>query len=1045
MPMRIPFLGGVITSSFSRLSLSRRAFLPRSTAAVDDSVALNFTHIDEFIKSRGVITLPREHGAAAGATEILEDACPLKCLLFLASGTSILIVLRLEDRVSEQALAVFLNVAKSRIEMAKTHQLVPLTGFPVGEVPPFGHREPLYTLVDQCVTSHSHVAFGNNLEYVLPTTELLRATNGKVVSVSVAAAAAAAAAAGQQGTGEEVTEVIRVGSGPSLPLPWVSGAQAVSLTGIIAQKRKIANLLLFLNIVPPSPSPVGKPATSAYVRRVWTHPDTSEPCEVQLILGKTLERRLGRSPATELFKSLKIGQIVKVTGKPQPHIQPKQGSAGQQQQQQSSSARSHVIDMVVHDIEITGSVAPSLYPPGLVDNEEEEDEMLDENEEAERERLRKEKKSKPFGAAEQALLGAELPFYKLPAPPENVKLVHDLQGIEYMAEILLSHQNSNDKSTEGQAAEAEGVHRKEKEDNDSAERSIPADATPATTVSTSIPVFSTKSRVKAARRQAALDPGTWRPKLILGLDAEWQPNFSREERNSPVSVLQIGSTTHVFLIDMLELCHNPRKDSLSSVGAPTPIPLTIEQKALSDVLEAILGDADIIKVGFGLKYDFKRLVESYPWMPCFGGGAEEYSGKEEKGEAGEASNDDTYNEERDSIEDTRVSKNNTPPPIRSVPIRSHVDALLLARSAGDGQTSYKRLGLSAVCRLILGKAVDKSEQTSDWGSRPLTQDQIYYAAADVTCLVDIYNKIIATRPDFLAAFWMAQFSGHLTDLAALRPKTFYSRRRGRGGDEGAGGASGAALPWRANVTARGYGSTNQVQCNTAALMRYLGQPIPDGGKLSIIRLAASETVTTGNGDDGEAPATVLVEPSRVPRFPRGSGVLEFSNRTYMLFVNVPSQQYPNVFSIVDSSTDEVGLGVDKKECFMTWWPGKGQTMAHPLIQRLLPVAAKDAKSKFLKPSTTTKHVEESVVPVSNDEDNANVEGSEKEEEEEAVLSLPTVLLFVRPQRDDYACFGRLEASTVEELDGQLCVSWKLVDYNEIEASAPFQQVLKLQK
>jgi prolyl-tRNA editing enzyme YbaK/EbsC (Cys-tRNA(Pro) deacylase) len=249
MPMRIPFLGGVITSSFSRLSLGRRAFLPRSAATVNDIAVLDFTHIDEFIKSRGVVTLPRENGAA-GATEIfLENACPLKCLLFLASGIPILIVLRSEDRVSEQALATFLNVAKSRIEMAQIQQLIPLTGFPVGEIPPFGHREPLYTLVDQCVTSHSHVVFGNNLEYVLPTTELLRATNAKVLAVSVAAAAAIA-----QSKGEEGEAVV---SGPALPVPWVSGAQAVSLTGIIAQKRKIANLLLFLTIVPPSPGPGG--------------------------------------------------------------------------------------------------------------------------------------------------------------------------------------------------------------------------------------------------------------------------------------------------------------------------------------------------------------------------------------------------------------------------------------------------------------------------------------------------------------------------------------------------------------------------------------------------------------------------------------------------------------------------------------------------------------------------------------------------------------------------------------------------------------------
>ena len=58
---------------------------------------------------------------------------------------------------------------------------------------------------------------------------------------------------------------------------------------------------------------------------------------------------------------------------------------------------------------------------------------------------------------------------------------------------------------------------------------------------------------------------------------------------------------------------------------------------------------------------------------------------------------------------------------------------------------------------------------------------------------------------------------------------------------------------------------------------------------------------------------------------------------------------------------------------------------------------------------------------------------------------PTVLLFVRPQKSDYVSCGRLEVASVDEIDGQLCVSWQLMDYVSIKESAYFQQVLKLQK
>jgi prolyl-tRNA editing enzyme YbaK/EbsC (Cys-tRNA(Pro) deacylase) len=178
-------------------SRNSRSFLIRSTAeseaAAADGIVLDSTHIDEFIKTRGIVTISIESAAAGEASSNL-DACPLKCLIFLASGSPILVVLRLEDRVSESALATFLGIPKSRLEMARPQQLIPITGFRVGEVPPFGHRQPLYTLVDQYITTHSHVAvrFGDSLEHVLPTTELLRAASGTVVSISLAAAAGTA-------------------------------------------------------------------------------------------------------------------------------------------------------------------------------------------------------------------------------------------------------------------------------------------------------------------------------------------------------------------------------------------------------------------------------------------------------------------------------------------------------------------------------------------------------------------------------------------------------------------------------------------------------------------------------------------------------------------------------------------------------------------------------------------------------------------------------------------------------------------------------------
>jgi len=72
-------------------------------------------------------------------------------------------------------------------------------------------------------------------------------------------------------------------------------------------------------------------------------------------------------------------------------------------------------------------------------------------------------------------------------------------------------------------------------------------------------------------------------------------------------------------------------------------------------------------------------------------------------------------------------------------IRIHnvFDTLHLSR-----QRHKKTVGLSHklgdVCERELGVYLDKANQTSDWTLRPLTRDQIEYAAIDVEVLVDLY-------------------------------------------------------------------------------------------------------------------------------------------------------------------------------------------------------------------------------------------------------------------------------------------------------------------
>ena len=63
-----------------------------------------------------------------------------------------------------------------------------------------------------------------------------------------------------------------------------------------------------------------------------------------------------------------------------------------------------------------------------------------------------------------------------------------------------------------------------------------------------------------------------------------------------------------------------------------------------------------------------------------------------------------------------------------------IDLQLLARVAKEDTPSLRK-----VCARTLGKALDKTQQCSDWAQRPLSAAQVQYAALDAKVLLDIYD------------------------------------------------------------------------------------------------------------------------------------------------------------------------------------------------------------------------------------------------------------------------------------------------------------------
>jgi prolyl-tRNA editing enzyme YbaK/EbsC (Cys-tRNA(Pro) deacylase) len=98
--------------------------------------------------------------AAAQALDVPAERI-VKSLVFIADGVPVLVVAAGESRISHRRLRDVLGVARKRLRMATAQEALTITGFEVGAMPPFGHGEPLPTLLDSLtVTPEAKVLFG---------------------------------------------------------------------------------------------------------------------------------------------------------------------------------------------------------------------------------------------------------------------------------------------------------------------------------------------------------------------------------------------------------------------------------------------------------------------------------------------------------------------------------------------------------------------------------------------------------------------------------------------------------------------------------------------------------------------------------------------------------------------------------------------------------------------------------------------------------------------------------------------------------------------
>ena len=125
-------------------------------------------------------------GDAARALHVETDQI-IKSLVFQIHGDPLLVINNGLARVDHKKLAAYLGVGRKKVKFADPDQVLELTGFIVGSMPPFGHKNRLRTLIDPAVT-HMETVYGGggdiNAMMKIAIDVLLEATQAEVTELS---------------------------------------------------------------------------------------------------------------------------------------------------------------------------------------------------------------------------------------------------------------------------------------------------------------------------------------------------------------------------------------------------------------------------------------------------------------------------------------------------------------------------------------------------------------------------------------------------------------------------------------------------------------------------------------------------------------------------------------------------------------------------------------------------------------------------------------------------------------------------------------------
>lgn len=110
----------------------------------------------------------------------------IKSILFLVDEQPVLAIACGLSSIQRRAIADLYGVGKKRVKLASAETVLEISGYEVGALPPFGHCQPLVTLIDRKVLEFKDAYAGGGAENAivhLNPQDILRVSGAKVLDL----------------------------------------------------------------------------------------------------------------------------------------------------------------------------------------------------------------------------------------------------------------------------------------------------------------------------------------------------------------------------------------------------------------------------------------------------------------------------------------------------------------------------------------------------------------------------------------------------------------------------------------------------------------------------------------------------------------------------------------------------------------------------------------------------------------------------------------------------------------------------------------------